>query len=556
MRRRTPGATGDRRRSSRTAKTAKVSAARTRVDATAKPRAAKKSSIAEPSRAKSRPDDTTRPAIPTEWVDGDRVPSPSRGGTIVGIGASAGGLDAFSQLLSSLPENPGMAIVLIQHQAPQHESALAELLAAHSRLPVVQATDGVELLPDHVYVNPPNAQLVVDQHQLRLLPRPTDRSQFMPIDAFFTSLAESARDRAIAVVMSGTASDGTIGFRDIKAAGGITIAQRPESARYDGMPRAAIASGLVDLVLTPQEIAVALCQMGRHPYLREAAQEALEKETHLPDRTQLFDRVLVLLRSGTGVDFRQYKRPTIERRVHRRMVLHRLTRLDQYIRYLEENPAEVQSLFQDLLILVTRFFRDPESYDALRKQALPRILAQHRDDEPIRVWVAGCSTGEEAYSIGMLLIEFLGDRAASVPVQIFATDVSDAAIEQARAAHYPPSIAADVSPERLRRFFSKTETDYHVSKVVRDLCVFARQDLTRDPPFSKIDLILCRNVLIYLNASLQQKLMSLFHYALKPAGFLMLGSAETIGQHSELFQIEDKRSRLYAKKAISTQALP
>jgi len=470
---------------------------------------------------------------------------------IVGVGASAGGLDAFSQLLHGLPASPNLAIVFVQHLAPQHESSLAELLAVQSPLPVVTAGDGQRVERNKVYVAPPNHQLTIDGRTLHLAPRPTDRSQFLPIDAFFSSLADSLQDRSIAVILSGTASDGTAGIRAVKGADGITVAQRPDTAKYDGMPRSAIASGLVDLVLSPQEIAAALVEMGRHPYLRPdtATPDAQPAE---PAQEELFERILTLLRSGTGVDFRQYKRPTLERRVHRRMVLHRLTKLAQYVRHLEENPGEIQALFQDVLILVTRFFRDPDSFEALATRALPRILDHHQNDDPIRVWIAGCSTGEEAYSVAMLLLEFLGDRSVAVPVQVFATDVSEHAVEQARNGTYPATIASDVSPGRLRRFFTKVEGGYRISKTVRDLCVFARQDLTRDPPFSKLDLIVCRNVLIYLSASVQQKLMALFHYALKPYGFLLLGSAETIGQHSDLFQIEDKRHRLYAKRPLAT----
>jgi two-component system CheB/CheR fusion protein len=404
---------------------------------------------------------------------------------------------------------------------------------------------------DHVYVAPPNAQLLISNGKLRLAPRPSDRTQYNPIDAFLHSLAAVAQDRAIAVIMSGTASDGTSGVREVKAVGGTAIVQRPDTAKYDGMPRAAIATGLVDLVLSPGEIAATLVQMGRHPFARRP-QEADDRDADDSTRAHQFERILTILRNATGVDFRLYKQPTIERRVHRRMVLHRLPRLRQYVRYLEDNPAEIQALFQDILILVTRFFRDPEAFEAIRNRAIPAILENHKDDEPIRIWDAGCSTGEEAYSIGILFIEYLSDRGLTLPIHIFATDISDKSIEHARNGVYPAEITADVSPVRLRRFFTKCDGGYRVSKAVRDSCVFARQDLTRDPPFSKMDLIVCRNVLIYLNASVQQKLMQLFHYALKPHGFLMLGTAETIGQHSDLFRSEDKRYRLYGKRPVAT----
>jgi len=471
--------------------------------------------------------------------------------TVVGIGASAGGLDAFVDLVRTLPERSGLAFVLVQHMAPQHDSALPALLAAQSRIPVRQVVDGAVLESDHIYVNPPNAEMRLENGTLRLSPRPTDRSQYTPIDVFFRSLASAAGERSIAVVLSGTASDGSSGLGDVKAAGGITIAQRPETAKYDGMPRAAIATGMIDLILSPTEIGQALVQIGSHPNQRRLE----EDDVDLDSRAKLFDRILALLRSGVGVDFRQYKRPTIERRVNRRMVLHRLPRLDQYVRLLEKNSAEVQALFQDVLILVTRFFRDPDAFEVLRSVAFPRIFDEHKDDGPIRVWIAGCSTGEEAYSVAMLLLEFLGDRESALPIQVFATDVSESAVEQARNGVYPASIASDVSQVRLRRFFSKVDGGYRISKAVRDVCIFARQDITRDPPFSRLDLILCRNVMIYLSGAVQQKLMTLFHYALRPFGFLLLGTAETIGQHSDFFRIEDKRFRLYAKKQLTAASV-
>ncbi len=526
------------------AKKAKVAAQKAKR--AAKPRIARRA---------ARSDVAPLPAVTVETVPvgGDGPPDETLADqslTVVGIGASAGGLDAFVQLVHALPRSSGLAFVLVQHMAPQHDSALPELLAAQSRIPVSQVVDGVLLEPDHIYVNPPNAELKLDGRTVRLVPRPTDRSQYTPIDAFFRSLASDAGERAIAVVLSGTASDGSSGLGDVKAAGGITIAQRPETAKYDGMPRAAIATGMIDLVLAPADIGQALVQIGSHATLRRS-DDAIDGDS----RAKLFDRILALLRNGVGVDFRQYKRPTIERRVTRRMVLHRFSRLEQYVSFLEKNPLEVQALFQDVLILVTRFFRDPDAFEMLRSSALPRIVDQRKDDGPIRAWIAGCSTGEEAYSVAMLLLEFLGDRESALPVQVFATDVSESAIEQARNGVYPASIASDVSPARLRRFFSKVDGGYRISKAVRDVCIFARQDITRDPPFSRLDLIVCRNVMIYLNGAVQQKLMTLFHYALRPSGFLLLGTAETIGQYSDFFHIEDKRYRLYAKKQLASASV-
>jgi two-component system CheB/CheR fusion protein len=465
--------------------------------------------------------------------------------TVVGIGASAGGLEAFTQLLAGIPSDLGMAIVLVQHLAPQHESALPALLAGVSSLPVIPVSEGVRIRANHVYVIPPNVQMEIADGELHLTPRPSDRTQYTPVDVFLRSLADSLQDRAIAVILSGTASDGASGVRDVKAAGGITFAQRPETAKYDGMPRAAIATGMVDMVLTPHEIADQLVEISQIPYDAAGARTAFDRSAVSEEE---LNRIFALLRAATGVDFKQYKTPTILRRLQRRMAMQRVTTVGQYLKFLESTPGEVLRLYQDVLIHVTRFFREPESFEALATHVFPRILAARRGDAPIRIWVCGCATGEEAYSVAIALLEFLGDASRAVPIQVFATDVSDSAIELARNGTYPESIANDLTPERLRRFFTKVDGNYRVTKMVRDLCVFARQDLTRDPPFSKLDLILCRNVLIYMNAPLQRKLISVFHYGLKPTGFLVLGHAETIGSHIDLFAIQDKKHRIYAKK--------
>ena len=474
---------------------------------------------------------------------------------IVGIGASAGGLDAFTQLLHALPAQPGFAIVLVQHLAPQHESALANLLSMQTSLPVVQATDGMELEQNHVYVIPPNVQaLMRDNGAISLVPRPTDRSQYTPVDAFFRSLAEVAQDRAIGVILSGTASDGTQGVRDINALGGFTFAQTPETARYDGMPRAAIATGLIDMVGSPSELANELVRLSRTPLA-----PTNDDLTATPRRSRLFETqyeaVLSLLRGATGVDFTRYKPTTIQRRLQRRMVLHKLDGLGDYVKYVEQNPTELQALYQDILIHVTRFFREPASFEALKQHVLPVALEHRGNDHPIRIWVCGCSTGEEAYSLAITTFEFLDEVGQTTPIQLFATDVSESAIEHARDGIYPESIAADVSPERLRRFFSKADSGYRIAKRVRDVCVFARQDVTRDPPFSRLDLILCRNVLIYMGTDLQRRVMTVFHYALKATGFLMLGHSETVGQYSDLFAVMDKRHRVFQKKPNAVRTL-
>ena len=465
---------------------------------------------------------------------------------VVGIGASAGGLEACSQLLQHVPADLGAALVVVQHLAANHDSMLPELLAGSSRLPVVQVTDGMTLEPNRVHVIPPDNEMGIVDGKLLLLPRSHDRRPFMPVDFFFRSLAEYARSQAVGVILSGTASDGSLGLKEIKGVGGIAIAQDPATAKYDGMPRSALATGTVDLVLSPTDIARELVRIARHPLVQphetRRAAVAVAGDEHL-------GRVFALLRTATGVDFTHYKQPTIRRRLQRRMVLHKLHGLQQYVTYLQQNPTEVQALYQDILINVTRYFREPESFDTLAGHVFPQLLNDRESEDPIRVWVPGCSTGEEPYSVAMALLEFLGDRSQGAQVQIFATDISDTAIDHARAGAYPESIAADVSPERLRRFFTKVDGSYRINKAVRDLCIFARQDLTRDPPFSRLDLVVCRNVLIYLGPLLQKKLMGVFHYALKSTGFLMLGSAETIGPYADLFAVADKKHRLYTKKA-------
>jgi two-component system CheB/CheR fusion protein len=467
---------------------------------------------------------------------------------VVGIGASAGGLEAFTQLLGALSPDVGVALILIQHLAPRQDSMLVDLLGNISQIPVAQATNGLQIQPNRAYVIPPNTQMAIIDGRLHLAPRPTDRTQYKPVDFFFRSLAAYAQTQGIGVVLSGTDSDGAIGLREIKAAGGITIAQDPKSAQYDGMPRAAITTSAVDLVLPPNDIATELIRISRHPFLRRENTLVVSEASSVSD--EKLRRIFLMLRNATGVDFSNYKQPTIRRRLQRRMVLNKITGIDQYLRFLQQNPPEVRSLYQDILIHVTRFFRDPETYQTLSSKVLPQIMGNRADDQPIRVWVPGCSTGEEAYSIAMTLLEYLGEQSPGVPVQIFATDVSENAVEHARAGIYPESIAVDVSAERLRRFFTRSDGNFRVSKVIREMCVVARQDLTRDPPFSKLDLIVCRNVLIYLGPVLQKRLMNVFHYALKPTGFLMLGGAETIGPYSDLFAVADKRHRIYTKKAV------
>jgi two-component system, chemotaxis family, CheB/CheR fusion protein len=469
--------------------------------------------------------------------------------TIAGIGASAGGFEAFSEIVGNL-SGADLAIVFIQHVAPNHTSMLPELLP-HAGFKVVQITDAMRVEPRHIYVGPPEVTVHIQQGRLHLIPRSSEHP-FLPISSFFRSLAGELEMRAIGVVLSGNGFDGSAGLRDIKAVGGITIAQDPSTAKYDAMPRAAISTGAVDLVRGPAEIARELIELSQHPLPPQKERVAAADETIATD--DQLRRIFPLLRKAAGIDFTHYKQPTIRRRLQRRMLLQRMANVERYIRMLTEEPAEARSLAQDILIHVTRFFRDPDSFQTLKELVFPKLIEQAETGVPIRIWVPGCATGEEAYSVAMTLLEFLGDTIDGTPVQIFATDISESAVETARAGYYPESISADVSPERLRRFFTRVDGNYRIAKRVRDLCIFARQDLTRDPPFSRLDLIMCRNVLIYLEQPLQRKLMTIFHYALKSTGFLMLAGSETIGANAELFALVEKKHKVYAKRANVTPA--
>ena len=471
---------------------------------------------------------------------------------VVGVGASAGGFEAFSQLLRPVPRGSNLAVILVQHLAPQYGSSLPSLLAPHTQLQVVEVTEGVRLQAGHVYVVPPNVQMELVDGHLHLVPRPDDKTQYNPIDFFFRSMARTLGNRAIAVVLSGTASDGALGIREIKSLGGVTFAQDPQTAKYDGMPRSAISTRMIDFVLPPGHIARQLVKLAKRP---AGAPSIVPEPKPSPDgdagvTDAQLDAIFKLLLPATGVNFMHYKSPTIMRRLFRRMGILRIRSVDEYVAFLRRAPDEVISLHNDLLIHVTRFFREPESFEALSKRVLPELLADAKPDVPIRVWVAGCATGEEAYSLAIVLLEYLEEHHgdSKIQIQIFGTDVSEAAIEFARHGLYPPGIVSDVSPERLRKFFTKSDGGYRITKSVRDLCVFARQDLTRDPPFSRLDLICCRNVLIYMDGTLQKKLLSLFHYALKPTGVLLLGHAESIGYNSELFTLMDKKQRIHRKK--------
>jgi two-component system CheB/CheR fusion protein len=470
---------------------------------------------------------------------------------IVGIGASAGGLEAFVQLLENLRPDLGMAYVLVQHLDPRHESMLAGIVSRATSIPVVEVKDGMQVKPDHIYVIPPNVDMAILNRSLSLMPRPSMRGPHLAIDYFLRSLARDQKEQAIAVILSGTASDGAQGVKEIKGESGITFAQDEESAKYSGMPLSAIATGCVDFVLPPKEIARELGRIGRHPYLMIG--KPVDPRQAEPETDEETRKIYVLVRNATGVDFSLYKQTMMRRRILRRMAFHKLERTRDYVRFLQENPAEVVDLYQDFLINVTSFFRDPEAFRALRKRVLPAILKGRHPSAPLRIWVPGCSSGEEVYSIGILLLEAMGGVHPAGPVQLFGTDIDERSIEKARIGIYPDSIARDVSPERLRRFFVESDHGYQVSKSIRDMCLFARQNLIKDPPFSRMDLISCRNVLIYMKPVLQRKVLSIFHYALRPAGYLLLGTSESVGE-VDLYKAVDRKGKIYVKKESLSRA--
>lgn len=471
---------------------------------------------------------------------------------IVGVAASAGGLEAFTQLLSHLPIDTGMAFVLIQHLAPNHESLLSEILARVTQLPVHEVENNTPVEPNQVYVIPPNTKMVLSKGVLQLSPREKVFGRYMPGDAFFASLAADRAHKAIAVVLSGLDGDGSLGLKAIKAVGGVTFAQCKETAQFDSMPNTAVATGDVDFVLPPAKIAEELANLSRHPTLIGSQPPSLTEK--LPQPVDALATIFTLLRSNTGVDFSRYKPNTIDRRIQRRMLLYKLEHLEEYVAYLQAHPAEVKALYEEILIHVTSFFRDSEAFDLLKERVFPTITRNKSPDVPIRIWVAGCSTGEEVYSIVICLLEFLEDQAIQFPIQVFATDISEVAIDKARAGIYAENQMVEVSTVRRRRFFYAIEGErFQISKAVRELCVFARQNLGSDPPFSNLDLISCRNVLIYLGDVLQKRIVPIFHYSLNPAGFLLLGTSESVGQATDLFTLIERKYRLYTKNLTATR---
>jgi two-component system CheB/CheR fusion protein len=458
----------------------------------------------------------------------------------VGIGASVGGMEAFEELLGALPREPGMALLFVQHLEPHQKSHLSEILARRTELPVSEAHDGMPVETNHIYVIAPNTVMTFAKGRLALVPRM--RGQHMPIDHLFRSLAAELKSGAIGVLLSGGGTDGTLGFQSIKAEGGITFAQDEKSAKQDSMPRSAILDGCVDYVLPPKDIGPQLIRLVNHAYAQG------QDSPHAGGDP--IGRIVEVVRSLTDVDFTHYKRSTIRRRVQRRMALRGIESYDHYLDVLRQDVPELNNLYQDFLIRVTQFFRDPEAYEALKERVFPALLNERSVDRPVRVWVTGCSTGEEVYSLAIALLEYLGGKEDAVPIKILATDLNEAALEKARAGVYIDNIEADVSPDRLRRFFARSDGYYRISKALRELCVFSRHNLIKDPPFSHLDLVSCRNVLIYLDLPLQKRVLPILHYALNPNGFLFLGSSESIGTFPDLFNVVDAKHRVFAKKQV------
>ncbi|OQX16128.1 MAG: SAM-dependent methyltransferase [Desulfobulbaceae bacterium A2] len=465
---------------------------------------------------------------------------------VVGLGASAGGLEAFERFFRALPSDSGMAFVLVQHLDPGHASILTEILQRAASLPVVEAEDQMAVTANRVYVIPPNRDMAIYHGTLQLSVPESPRGQRMAIDYFLRSLAEEQGERAIGIILSGTGTDGTLGLRAIHGAGGITLVQDPAEAAYDGMPQSAIKAGFATYVLPVEQMARQLLSCRQRPQGAVCPSPSA--------LTGSLRKILQALRSATGHDFALYKQNTIRRRIERRMALHGLENAEVYARYLKEHPAEVQLLFKELLIGVTSFFRDPEAFAVLKKDVLPRLYEGKTEGAVFRLWVVACSSGEEAYSLAICLREYLDENRCDCKVQIYSTDIDDEAINFARAGVYPPNIAADVSPERLRRFFVKDDDGYRVKKDIREMIVFASQNVIKDPPFTRMDLVSCRNLLIYLEPELQNRLLSAFHYALRPGGVLLLSPSESIGGHVELFKALDRKWKVYQTLSSATSA--
>jgi len=470
---------------------------------------------------------------------------------IIGLGASAGGLEALSAFFSKVSVNSGMSYIVVVHMTPKQPSMMPDLLQKITQVPVTTAKDGQSIAPDHIYVIPPNKEITVYQGRIQLLDL-VMKSIALPIDLFLRSLAQDQRSNAAAIILSGTGTDGTLGVKEIKANDGLVLVQSEDSAGYDGMPISAISTGLVDMVLTPEEMPKKLIHYFTHSKksfgLRPASPPHFD--TTSEDQQNWLNKIFAILRTQISHDFSAYKVNTLLRRISRRMGLHQIENHEKYVRYLRENPREVEALFRELLIGVTNFFRDTESFEVIKSNILPELFAQIPEDATFRAWIPGCSTGEEVYSLAIVLRECLDNIPKRINLQLFGTDIDNYAIDKARDGLFPASIAADVSPERLKRFFTREGEFYRIRKEIRDSVVFSVQDVLKDPPFSRLNLLCCRNLLIYLDVEAQKKLLPLFHYTLTPDGILMLGSSETIGGFTKLFETLDKKWKIFRRRDV------
>ncbi len=472
----------------------------------------------------------------------DRAPCP-----VVGVGASAGGLEALQGLFDHVPSNPGVAFVVVQHRAADRTSVMKSLIEKHTKLAVKDITDGMKIEPETIYLAPADRDVLILHGVLHRIEPPPHVGVHLPIDSFLRALAHDEAERAIGIILSGTGSNGTLGLKEIKAAGGMIMAQQEDQARYDSMPRSAIETGMVDFILPVEKMGEQLAQYVHHPYL--APHKAQEPEEETEDQLQ---KVFVWIRNHTGHDFSHYKRNTIRRRVARRLAVHQIEDLDRYILLLQESPDEAGILAREMLITVTSFFRDPQAWDSLTEQVLGPLVKQKPLQAPVRVWVAGCATGEEAYSIAITLQEQMGKGDRHHPVQIFATDLDEESINVGRRGVYPKSIATDVAPARLKRFFIEEGNNYRIKNNIRETIVFAKHNLIKDAPFSKLDLVCCRNALIYLDNALQKRLIPMFHYTLNAGGALFLGESESIGTFADLFAPVDTRHKVFRRKTTET----
>ena len=492
---------------------------------------------------------TTSVSQPIDKIEDSTLkPEGSTPFPVVGIGSSAGGLEALQLFLKHIPNASGIAFVIIQHLDPTHKGIMVELLQRVTAMPVCQVSDNLEIKPDHVYLIPPNQDMSILHGKLFLLDMIQPRGLRLPIDFFFRSMADDLKQHSIGVILSGMGSDGTLGLRAIKEKGGGVFVQEPSSAKFDGMPRSAIDEGLADVVAPAEMLPAKIIAYLKYVPIIVTSTFSIHEHA-----LSALKKIIILLRTQTGHDFSLYKKNTIYRRIERRMSIHEIEKISTYVSYLQANPHEIELLFKELLIGVTSFFRDPDAWESLKKEGIPSILASHQSGGIVRAWVTGCSTGEEAYSLAIVFREVLASmkHSGNVKLQIFATDLDKHAIEKARTGIYPSNITTDVSPNRINQYFAKDEEGYRITREIRETIVFAPHNVIMDPPFSKVDILVCRNLLIYMEQDLQKKMIPLFHYSLNPGGILFLGSAETVGSYGQLFQTLDSKARLFRHIKLS-----